>query len=299
MSVPILVVTGFLGAGKTTFINTLLQSDHGLRIAAIVNDFGSINIDATLIGASAEGVIGLKNGCICCSLQGDLLRTLRTVMRQTPVPELIVVEASGVADPTGIIQSLMDPVIWQSARLQTVIGVVDATDAPHRMEDPLWQTQVRGSDVLLLAKGDCTTTEALSALRSRLSVAFRKTILDLSEAPSISALLELQKANRSFPSTNPVPDNRFAHAEWIYEGAIDLGAFQKVMGQLAPGLLRAKGFIRFKGQADMMLFQLSGNRATLARAEDGVDPVCRLVLIAERDKTGLDEAIGLLRRLET
>lgn len=299
MSIPILVVTGFLGAGKTTFINTLLHSDHGLRIAAIVNDFGSINIDATLIGASAEGVIGLKNGCICCSLQGDLMRTLRMVMRRTPLPELIVVEASGVADPTGIVQSLMDPVIWQSARLQTVICVVDATDAPRRMDDPLWQMQIRGSDVLLLAKGDCTTTEALNTLRNRLSVAYRKTILDLADAPSMSVLLEVQETNRSFPSTNPVPDNRFAHAEWTYEGAIDLDGFQNVMSQLAPGLVRAKGFIRVKGQADMMLFQLSGNRATLARAEEGVDPVCRLVLIAERDKTELEQVIGFLRKLET
>lgn len=86
MSVPVLVITGFLGAGKTSLINALLQSDHGLRIAAIVNDFGAINIDAALIGPSVDGVVGLRNGCICCSLQGDLLRTLRIVLRQSPRP---------------------------------------------------------------------------------------------------------------------------------------------------------------------------------------------------------------------
>ena len=101
MSVPVLLVTGFLGAGKTSFINQLLQADHGLRIAAIVNDFGSINIDAALLEGAADGVIGLKNGCICCSLQGDLLRTLKIVLNQNPGPDHIVIEASGVADPAG------------------------------------------------------------------------------------------------------------------------------------------------------------------------------------------------------
>lgn len=81
MSVPVLLVTGFLGAGKTTFINSLLNSGHGMRIAAIVNDFGAINIDEQVLSGSADGVIGLKNGCICCSLQGDLLRTLRRLLR--------------------------------------------------------------------------------------------------------------------------------------------------------------------------------------------------------------------------
>src|SRR5690606_37910380 len=105
-SVPILLVTGFLGAGKTTFINDVLKADHGLRIAAIVNDFGSINIDAELLATATDAVIGLKNGCICCSLQGDLLRTLKRVMAEADRPELIVIEASGVADPRGVIDAL-------------------------------------------------------------------------------------------------------------------------------------------------------------------------------------------------
>ena len=104
MSVPILLVTGFLGSGKTTLINDLLQDEHGMRIAAIVNDFGSINIDAALLESASDEVIGLKNGCICCSLQGDLLRTLKQGLTNN-APDLIVIEASGVADPEGIIQA--------------------------------------------------------------------------------------------------------------------------------------------------------------------------------------------------
>src|ERR1700743_3786401 len=95
MPVPILLVAGFLGAGKTTVVNHLLANAAGKRIAAVVNDFGSINIDAELIAGASDGVVSLTNGCICCSLEGDLLRTLATLLRRDPQPELIVIETSG------------------------------------------------------------------------------------------------------------------------------------------------------------------------------------------------------------
>jgi len=111
LSVPVLLVTGFLGAGKTTFVNHLLAHAEGRRIAAVVNDFGAINIDAELIAGAADGVVSLSNGCICCSLEGDLLRTLAVLLRRDPRPDLIVIETSGVADPADVVRNLMDPLI--------------------------------------------------------------------------------------------------------------------------------------------------------------------------------------------
>ncbi|MTD52372.1 GTP-binding protein, partial [Escherichia coli] len=111
MPVPILLVTGFLGAGKTTVVNHLLAHAAGRRIAAVVNDFVAINIDAELIAGASDGVVRLANGCICCSLEGDLLRTLSTLLRRDPRPDHIVIETSGVADPADIVRNLMDPVI--------------------------------------------------------------------------------------------------------------------------------------------------------------------------------------------
>ena len=111
MPIPILLVTGFLGAGKTTLVNRILQQADGRRIAAVVNDFGAINIDAELIAGAEDGVVSLADGCICCSLEGDLLRTLANLLRRSPRPEAIVIETSGVADPEDIIRNLMDPVI--------------------------------------------------------------------------------------------------------------------------------------------------------------------------------------------
>src|SRR5215212_8102379 len=127
MPVPILLVTGFLGAGKTTVVNHLLAHAEGRRIAAVVNDFGAINIDAELIAGASDGVVSLTNGCICCSLQGDLLRTLAGILRCNPRPDNIVIETSGVADPADIVRNLMDPVIWKEAPLETVLCVMDST----------------------------------------------------------------------------------------------------------------------------------------------------------------------------
>jgi G3E family GTPase len=90
-------------------VNHLLAHAEGRRIAAVVNDFGAINIDAELIAGASDGVVSLSNGCICCSLEGDLLRTLATLLRRDPRPEFIVIETSGIADPSDIVRNLMDP----------------------------------------------------------------------------------------------------------------------------------------------------------------------------------------------
>ncbi|KAA0916744.1 GTP-binding protein [Aquicoccus porphyridii] len=297
MSVPVLLVTGFLGAGKTTFINRVLEGDHGLRIAAIVNDFGSINIDAALLDRSAEGVIGLKNGCICCSLQGDLMRTLKLVLARAPKPELIVIEASGVADPAGIVQSLMDPVIWAQARLETVIGIVDAPDAPRRKDDPLWQAQLRGSDILFLSKTTDSTPEEVTALRAALSVQGKKHIFDMETPIPLPALFIEEGHKRGRVMASPHSDSRFIHVEWEHDGPLDMHAFQETMSRLAGVLLRGKGFVSFTGRADRMLFQLVGNRAALSPEPSNGEKGCKLVLIGERGEFDPDAALRALNGL--
>ena len=151
MPVPILLVTGFLGAGKTTVVNHLLAHAAGRRIAAVVNDFGAINIDAELIAGASDGVVSLSNGCICCSLEADLLRTLAALLRRDPPPEFIVIETSGVADPSDIVRNLMDPMIWREAPLETVLCVVDATTPPATLNDALLRSQLRAAVVVALS----------------------------------------------------------------------------------------------------------------------------------------------------
>src|SRR5574341_1786443 len=99
---PVTVLTGFLGAGKTTLLNRILNGDHGLRVAVLVNDFGSINIDADLIVGVESDVISLANGCVCCTIRDDLVETVTATINRPEKPEYILLEASGVAEPSGI-----------------------------------------------------------------------------------------------------------------------------------------------------------------------------------------------------
>src|ERR1700719_3865300 len=170
MSVPVLLVAGYLGAGKTTAVNHLLAHAEGRRIAAVVNDFGAVNIDAELITGASDGVVSLSNGCICCSLQGDLLRTLAALLRRDPRPEFILIETSGVADPSDIVRNLMDPLIWREAPLETVLCVLDATTPAATLNDALLRSQLRAADVVALSKVDLVDAAGRAQLRDAVRV---------------------------------------------------------------------------------------------------------------------------------
>lgn len=285
MTVPVMVVTGFLGAGKTTFINHLLMADHGERIAAIVNDFGAINIDAELLQDAADSVIGLRNGCICCSLQGDLLRTLRLVLEQRPQPERIVIEASGAADPRGIAEMVMDPVLWGAVSLDAVVCVIDAqevADTPARVEDPLWQAQTRHADFALLSKSDAIPSEVLARLSARLA-AEGKPVFDLGQGLPLDLLLGSGDGrDRPPPAPGRVSADRFCNLEWVHAGPVSQTGFQRVLQEISPGLLRAKGFLAFAERPDRIyLLQLVGRRASFRPVTQPDPRGCRLVLIGD------------------
>jgi len=287
VSVPVLVVTGFLGAGKTTFINDLLLAADGRRIAAIVNDFGAINIDAELIAGKAESVIGLKNGCVCCSLQGDLIRTLKIVMSQNPKPDHIVIEASGVAEPSGIVQALTDVVLWNSIRHDAVLCVVDAEDIndnPRRRQDDLWQAQMAAADFLALAKTAKMAPDLVAGLRLSLSPSGKPPVFDLCREKLATDILFSDMPRRARPSPAlRVGAGRFASLEWHSPGSVSLHEFQKVIEELAPMLVRAKGLLSFAEKpGQSYLLQMVGMRATLAPAQQSSEG-CRLVLIGEAD----------------
>ena len=299
LPVPILLVTGFLGAGKTTVVNHLLAHAEGRRIAAVVNDFGAINIDAELIAGASDGVVSLSNGCICCSLEGDLLRTLATLLRRDPRPEFIVIETSGIADPADIVRNLMDPVIWREAPLETVLCVVDATANAETLNDALLRSQLRAADIVALSKVDMADAPACAQLRE-LICAQRPAavVVDAPNGEVPTALL--------FPAVDGVPEpraveprrpvtDRFETLSWTSHRPVSLPRFQQAIGRLAPKLARAKGLFETVEQPGRLtVFQLAGGRATLA---PGVPPAAgvprtRIVFIAEigvLSRAGIDE----------
>jgi len=292
--VPILLVTGFLGAGKTTVVNHLLAHAAGRRIAAVVNDFGAINIDAELIAGASDGVVSLSNGCICCSLEGDLLRTLAALLRRDPQPEFIVIETSGVADPSDIVRNLMDPVIWREAPLETVLCVVDATTTAERFDDALLRSQLRMADVVALSKVDLVDTAGRTQLRDvvRLlrpaAVAVDALHGEVPAALLFPADVDRVPAPRDPGLRRPAAD-RFETLSWTSERPVSIPRLQQAIGRLMPKLARAKGLFETVEQPGrLMVFQLAGGRATLAAAGEpaagalaaGV-PRARIVFIAE------------------
>src|SRR5262245_20672071 len=127
-AVPLTVLTGSLGAGTTTLLKPIRNGGHGRRVAVLVNDFGSINIDAELVvGVESEGdVINLANGCVCCNIRDDLIAAMTQVMARPEQPEYILLEASGVADPSGIALTFMNEGLRDRIRLDSIMCVVDA-----------------------------------------------------------------------------------------------------------------------------------------------------------------------------
>ncbi len=160
---PVTVLTGFLGAGKTTLLNRILNGDHGMKVGVLVNDFGSINIDADLVVDVESDVISLANGCVCCSIRDDLSEAVIQVIERPERPEYILLEASGVAEPTGIALTFADdPSLIDRVRLDSIICVVDAEQvfaAPEQMELKIWQ--VATADMLILNKTDLVGPEQI------------------------------------------------------------------------------------------------------------------------------------------
>ena len=302
--VPILMVTGFLGAGKTTVVNHLLAHAEGRRIAAVVNDFGAINIDAELIAGASDGVVSLANGCICCTLEGDLLRTLAALLRRDPRPEFIVIETSGIADPADIVRNLMDPVIWAEAPLETVLCVLDATTRPKALkDDALIRSQLRAADVVAFSKIDLADASALAELRKAVRTLHPAAVLvDALNGEVPAALVfpldvERAPAPRAVGPRRPAAD-RFETLSWASERPVSLARLQQAIGRLAPKLARAKGLFETVEQPGRLtVFQLAGGRATLAPGgalAAGV-PRARIVFVAEIGVLSASEIDGIMQ----
>ena len=166
--IPVTVLTGYLGAGKTTLLNRILTENHGKRFAVIVNEFGEIGIDNDLIVESDEEIYEMNNGCVCCTVRGDLIGVLEGLMRRPGRFDAIVVETTGLADPAPVVQTFfMDEEVRARTSLDAVVTVVDARHLPLRMVDSREaEDQIAFADVILLNKTDLVSAEELAAVEA-------------------------------------------------------------------------------------------------------------------------------------
>jgi G3E family GTPase len=166
--IPVTVLTGYLGSGKTTLLNRILQENHGKRYAVIVNEFGEIGIDNDLIVESDEEIYEMNNGCVCCTVRGDLIRVVEGLMRRPGRFDAIVVETTGLADPAPVAQTFfMDDDVRSKTKLDAVVALVDAKHLPLRLKDSKEaEDQIAFADVVVLNKTDLVTPEELSAVEA-------------------------------------------------------------------------------------------------------------------------------------
>lgn len=171
--IPVTVLTGFLGAGKTTLLNRILSEDHGRRYAVVVNEFGEIGIDGDLIVGADEELFEMNNGCVCCTVRGDLIRTVQGLLERPAGAarfDGIIVETTGLADPGPVAQTFfVDPVLQAGTRLDSVTTVVDARHLPLRLADTREAAeQVAFADQIVLNKTDLVDEQALADVERRL-----------------------------------------------------------------------------------------------------------------------------------
>src|SRR5580693_4126887 len=168
--IPVTVLTGYLGAGKTTLLNRILSEPHGKRYAVVVNEFGEIGIDNELVIGADEEVFEMNNGCICCTVRGDLIRIIEGLMKRKGRFDAIIVETTGLADPAPVAQTFfVDEDVREAARLDAVVTVADAKWLAQRLRDaPEAKNQIAFADVIILNKTDLVSPAELNEVEARI-----------------------------------------------------------------------------------------------------------------------------------
>ena len=168
--IPVTVLTGFLGAGKTTLLNRVLTEQHGRQIAVIENEFGEVGVDNQLVIQADEEIFAMNNGCLCCTVRGDLLRILARLLKRKDRLDGVLIETTGLADPGPVAQTFFtDPEIREAYRLDGIVTVVDARYAAQHLDDGREaKEQVAFADVILLNKTDLAVSDELDRLEARL-----------------------------------------------------------------------------------------------------------------------------------
>jgi G3E family GTPase len=271
--IPVTVLTGYLGAGKTTLLNRILTEDHGKKFAVIVNEFGETGIDGDLVVGADEEVFEMNNGCICCTVRGDLIRILDGLMKRKGKFDAIIVETTGLADPAPVAQTFfVDQDVGDATKLDAVVTVTDAKWLTERLKDaPEAKNQIAFADVIILNKVDLVSAEELAEVEAAIR--------------AINPYAKLHKTTRcELPIDQLLDRNAFDldrildiepdflesghhhhHSDEVRSmsftipGDVDPDKFMPWINDISqaqgPNILRSKGILAFKDEPRRFVFQ--------------------------------------------
>ncbi len=281
MNIPVTVIGGYLGAGKTTLLNRLLADPQGVRLAVVVNDFGSVNIDAALIANREGETISLTNGCVCCSIGDNLALALHDLAERPDGPEHIVIEASGVADPARIADyAASHPRLF----LDGIVVVADAETVRARVRDKyvgdLVRQQLAAADVVMLSKTDLIEAEAYRQVREWISAETPGArVVAAPGTGEVADLLLSGTVGHAAPYRRQADDahaRQFATWSFVRRQTLDGDALRTAIAALPAAVVRAKGIVRLAEAPERrFVLQLVGRRWSLEPEAGGGrrDPV--------------------------
>jgi G3E family GTPase len=292
--IPVTVLTGYLGAGKTTLLNRILSEPRGKKYAVIVNEFGEIAVDNELIVGADEEVFEMNNGCVCCTVRGDLIRIIEGLMRRKGKFDAIIVETTGLADPAPVAQTFfVDEAVGRNAKLDAVVAVADARWLEDRLRDaPEAKNQIAFADVILVNKTDLVTPEKLRDIEARVRAINPYATLHRTErcglplnevlgrnAFDLERILDLEPAFLDKEQGHPDHDHRDEGGEHSHEHGslkhyhdeemqslslrtgkpLDPDKFfpwvQDLVANEGPNILRCKGILAFRDDPERFVFQ--------------------------------------------
>jgi G3E family GTPase len=304
-AIPLVVIGGYLGAGKTTLLNHILSNAGSRRVTVLVNDFGSINIDASLIRQRTDDVINLENGCVCCSIGGRLVEALLAISSRTDAPDLLIIEASGVSDPVRIAQiGLLD----RAFRLDGIVVLVDAERVGETLADPyvgdIAQRQIAGATAIVLNKMDLLGESAREAVKARIeALAHSRVIVEATHAAVPLGLIFEGHVQPARPigtmplSPSPTPRDLCSFS-FVTDAYLSRKKLKDALRSFSAKLLRAKGFVRLESDGALHELHVVGNRVVISASPACASTQSQIVLIGMFDREDESTARAALKAAE-